>query len=422
MTFIVEVALSTGAGVDSSYLRLNDPVAGRLDIQRLAPDGLMTDLSAASDGFSRVMAFTVDRGSTQGAGTLVEYAAATLSLSLRDDDGDLDPVSIDEPIPGSLIRLSKAWGGVVYSVFTGTIDSWLPEHRYPDQAVITVTATDMLASLGGYARGAIVPVGDGDDTGERLNRVLDSIGWPAGQRDIDTGVSVLVETDLSGNALDEARDVAQAEVGDLWATPAGLIKFRNRHALYLDSASTTVQATFGSGGGSEIPWVGSLGMSYDRSALVNVVRASRDAEDAVAIEVGDDASRLRYGDKSPQGDVRLPFATDDEVAGWASYVLARDSFPKLRITDMDLDVRVDEAALYPQVLGRDFGDRIAVVRRPPGVAPDTREVHIRGIRHEFQAPLAWRTSWELEPAPSANPFFLDDPVRGELDAGNALIY
>ncbi len=420
MTFVVQVALSTGAGVGAEYLRLDDPVAGRLDVQQLAPADLMTDFSTDALGRQRVMAFTIDRGSTQGAGALVEYAAGTLSLSLRDDDGDLDPASIDEPIPGALIRLSKMWGGTAYPLFTGTIDSWLPEHRYPDQAVVVVTATDMLGSLAGTNRGEIAAVGDGEDAGARLNRILDSIGCPAGQRDIDTGIATLTATTLDGGALDEARHVARAEVGDLWATPAGLIRFRNRYAPYLDAAAATVQATFGSGGGAELPFVGTLGVSYDRSQLINLVRARRDDDLATVYEVGDTVSRSRYGDRAHE-QLDLPFATDGEVTGWAGYVIGRDAQPKLRFDSLEVDVRADKDGLYPQILARDFGDRIAVVRRPPGVAADTREVHIRGVRHAFVAPDEWKTSWELEPASSANPLILDDLVRGELDATNTLI-
>lgn len=421
MSFVVLVGLSTGAGVGSQYLRLDDPVAGQLDVGQLAPADLMTDFSTDSYGFQRVMQFSIDRGSTQGAGNLVEYAAGTLNLTLRDDNGDLDPANIPEPIPGCLIQLSKLWDGVAYPLFTGTIDSWLPEHRYPTQAVVNITASDMLTALAGTNRGELaLGVGAGEDAGARLNRILDSVGWPAGQRDIDTGVASLTATSLAGNALDESRHTARAEVGDLWATASGLIRFRNRYGLFLDATSTTVQATFGTGGGSELPFVGALGLSYDRDELINLVRAKRDDDLATVYEVGDSISRARYGDRSHE-QLDLPFATDDEVTSWAGYVIGRDAYPKLRFDSLDLDVRADEAALYPQVLLRDFGDRIAVVRRPPGVAADTREAFIRSINHSFTAPNRLRTSWGLEPASPSTPLFLDDPARGQLDAANVLI-
>jgi hypothetical protein len=414
VTFIVQVGLSTGAGVDPAFLRLDDPVAGLLDQQLLATPDLFTDLSVDANGQQRVMSFEITRTSTQGAGQLVEYAAGTLSLTLRDDNGDLDPANIAEPIPGVAISLSKIWAGTVYPLFTGTVDSWLPNLLAPSQATITITASDALAEIGGYDRGATAPLGAGAPSGTRINAVLDGINWPAGRRNIDAGTVTLAASDFSGNALDELRNDATAEVGDLWATAAGVIRFRARYGLYLNAASTTVQGTFGSGAG-ELPWVGDLGLSYDR-ALINLVRASRPS--GTVYEIGDAVSRSRYRDKAEE-QLNLVLNDDAQVQSWASYVLARDSVPKLRFTDITIDVRANEAVLYPQVLTRDFGDRIAVVRRPPGVT-DSREAYIRGIHHSFIAPLEFKTRWELEPAVLGSPFILDDAVHGLLD-NNVLI-
>lgn len=419
MTFLVEVALSTGAGVDPSYLRLDDPVAGLLDVQVLAPDDVFTDFSTDSDGKQRVMSLSIDRSSTQGAGALVEYAAGTLSLTLRDDGGDLDPANIAEPIPGVAIQVSKVWAGDVYSLFTGTIDSWEPEHRYPDQAVVQITATDNLGAIGGYNRGEQVASGAGRTSGNRIGDILDLIGWPAGLRDIDSGTVSLAATTFGGSVLDLLRDVTQAEVGQLWARPDGRIRWRDRYDLYTAAASITSQGTFGSGPG-ELPWVGRLGISYTRDNLINLIRATREGS-AVVFESADEASRARYGDRSP-GQFNVQLHLDDEVAAWTDYVRARDSIPKLVFTDVTIDVRADEDALYPQVLTRDFGDRIAVVRRPPGVSSDTRQAYIRGIHHSFEAPLQWQTRWELEPAVESDPFILDDAVRGLLDSTNVLVY
>jgi len=416
VTFIVKVGFSTGAGVDPSYLRLDDPVAGLLDVQHLAPDDVFTDVSTDSNGMQRVMSLSIDRSSTQGAGPLVEYAAGTLSLTLRDDNGDLDPTSIAEPIPGIAIQVSKVWAGNVYSLFTGTIDTWEPEHRYPDQAVVQITATDNLGAVSGYNSDEQASSGAGQLTGTRINAILDLIGWPAGQRDIDSGVVTLAATTFEGNALDNARDVTQAEVGQLWARPDGRIRWRDRYDLYTAATSLTVQGTFGSGPG-ELPWTGQLGVSYSKANLINLVRTTRDG--TTVFESSDEESRSRYGDHTP-GLFTLPIDNDAQTAAWADFVRARDSVPKLIFTDVTIDVRADEDVLYPQVLTRDFGDRIAVVRRPPGVAADTREAYIRGIHHSFEAPLAWQTRWELEPASTDSPLFLDDPVRGLLD-NNVLI-
>ncbi|HEX2550212.1 MAG TPA: hypothetical protein VHK64_01340, partial [Nocardioidaceae bacterium] len=273
MTFIVKIGLSTGVDIDPTWLRLDDPVAGLLDSHVLAPDDVLTDVSTDSNGMQRVMSLSVDRSSTQGAGALVEYAAGTLSMTLRDDAGDLDPVTLGEPIPGIPITVAKVWDGDVYPLFTGTIDSWEPEHRYPDQAVILVTATDNLGKVGGYNSGEQTPSGAGQLAGARIDALLDLIGWPDGQRDIDAGTVTLAATTFEGNVLDSARTVTQAEVGQLWAKANGDIRFADRYSLYLDGG--TVMGTFGSGAG-ELPWVGTLGISYTKQGLINLVRAVRD--------------------------------------------------------------------------------------------------------------------------------------------------
>jgi hypothetical protein len=97
---------------------------------------------------------------------------------------------------------------------------------------VVITASDRLASFAGYDRAAVTPTGAGATSGARINAVLDGVGWPAGARNIDTGTTTVAATDFSGNALDEMRNVATAEVGDLWATADGKIRFRSRYNLY----------------------------------------------------------------------------------------------------------------------------------------------------------------------------------------------
>lgn len=418
MTFLVSVGFTTGAGVDASYLRLNDPVAGRLDTALLAPAGLTTDLSTDANGFQRVMEFAIDRSSTQNSQTLFEYAAGTLSLTLRDDNGDLDPANIAEPIPGVSITLAKVWNGMTYPLFTGTVDSWLPSLVGPDQAVVKITASDALSQLSGYVFNEGAAVGAGELSGARIARLLDEVGWPTGRRDLDPGTATLGAVTMTGSALDLLRTTATAEVGDLWATADGLIRFRDRYRLYTDTSSSTVQAVFGRDmAGGELPYI-SLGMSYDDSGLINVVRASRDG--GTVYESRDDTSRFRYGEKAIE-QLSLVLNDDFQVSAWADYVRARGSVPQLRFTNVVIDPRVDESTYYPQVLTRDFGDRIRIVRRPPGVTADSREQYIRGIHHAFSAPNTWQTTWELEAAVSGAPMLLDDAILGLLDH-NVLIY
>ena len=82
----------------------------------------------------------------------------------------------------------------------------------------------------------------------------------------------------------------------------------------------------------------------------------------------------------------------------------------------------DPADLFPQALGREIGDMVAVIRRPPGVAPITKQLIIRGITHTVDiSSNSWQTQWMLQDAARYAFFNLNDPTAGQLD-NNPLAY
>lgn len=420
MTLLVEVGLAVGSTIDPTYLLLGSATQGVLDVNRLAPADTFADLSG------REMDLQVDHQSSR-TGPLVEYSARTCTLTLLDDDGALDPATLEAAgltAPGSILRIRKLYGGTVWPVFTGTVDTWVPEHRYPTHATVTITATDGFSLLEAQDRDpAVLPVGAGETTGARAARVLDAASWPASARSLAAGRSTLAATDMDGTALNELQDVARNEVGEFYVQADGVAYFRDRWAVVTDPRSATSQVTFGSGVG-EIPYVGRPGFAWDKTQLANLIRAAREAG---ASQASSDATSVgRYGLHSP-GEVALALQTDAEVLAWTRYVLAQDKDPESRFTSLDLECAADPAVLFPQALGRRFGDRVTVVRRPPAVPPgsivDAREVFLRSVSHTWSAdrPGMWRTTWGLQPAGKYPLFVLDSATNGVLDR-NVLAY
>lgn len=401
---LVDFGFLTGADISTDYLRIGHPIYGRIGTGKIAPNDLLSDYS------DRLMAMSVERTSTRSVGPLVEYNAGTATLELLNDDGALDPVNLAHPAPGVAVRIRQAHNGTTYPVYRGFVKSWVPEHRSPNHSVIVVTATDGFDRIAGYERGPSVAAGAGEDTGARLHRILDSVGWPASERDIATGDSTLQATTLEGDALDEAQRAVRAEVGEFYVDEVGNMFFRNRRGLLTEARSNTSQATFGLGVG-EIKYVDRLGVSYDDEQFVNLVRATRIGG---VEQVAEDAdSRSRYRDK-PAGDQELMLETDTAAASWARYVLRQDALPQFRITSLTLDARLEpEHPVFAQALGRRMGDRITVVRRPPGVV-DSRELFIRSISHSWSSPDVWRTTWGLESASKYEFFVIGHPLLGRV--------
>jgi hypothetical protein len=72
----------------------------------------------------------------------------------------------------------------------------------------------------------------GQTSGQRINTILDYAGFPAGRRDIDTGVAIMQNTGLSGtDPLAAMTEAVDTERGRLYAT-GGRIVFNDRNRLY----------------------------------------------------------------------------------------------------------------------------------------------------------------------------------------------
>jgi len=419
-TILLDIGIDLGLTDSSAFLHLNDATYGKLDTAELGPDLLFTMLG------SRVMDFTVTRSSSRVVGPVVTYDAGSATFTLRNDDGLLDPANLSESAVMGAVKLQAKYAGITYPVFRGFITSWVPEHRHPTHAVVNVTAVDGMQILANYPRTALgSPVGANESTGARINRILDSVNWSAADRSIAAGdTTALLATTLDGDALTEAQAIIRAEVGEFYCDESGFMFFRNRNAVLTETRSTTSQGTFGSNkAGGELPYVGIPGMSDDDQQLVNVVSATRTG--GVEQVAADAASRARYLDHKHE-EIDMFLQTDATVLDWAGFILHFDRLPENRYTSIDIDPRLDEANLYPHVLGRRFGDRITVVRRPPanpwGSIVDSRQVHIRSITHSWDAAAKkWATSWGLQPTDKLTYLILDHATLGKLNQ-NALAF
>lgn len=416
---IVEAAFSVGAST-STWFTLDDTARGVLGVATLASGTVWSDISAY------VRSFTIHRGSSRVDGPLVRYEPGACSVVLANPDRRFDPTNLAGPYtaagatevtPMRAIRIRATWAGVTYDLFRAYADAWDVAWSDPNWSEVTLTATDAFKILANHSRPAAAAVGAGEDSGARVGRILNSVGWSATDRIIATGNSTLQATTLEGDALAELQLVTDSEIGELYVDGAGRLVFRNRVAILQDARSNTPQATFGDGGGSELGYHG-LGISYDDTQFVNYVRVTRVGGTEQAVQ--DTTSQAMYLTRTfERSDLLLQ--TDADALSYARWVLYQSKDPELRFDSLQVKAHGDGANLFPQVLGREIGDRITVIRRPPGGgSPITRDAFIRGITHEW-APATWTTGWTLQSATKSAFFTLDNASLGALDA-NALAY
>lgn len=368
---------------------------------------------------------TTRRGSARIDNPIVRYEAGTAAVNLNNTDRRFDPTHLGGPYvsdgkslvtPMRPIRIRAVWDATTYSVFRGFVDQWDVDFVANIYSEVAVTATDGFKVLRNKRRPASAPVGAGEDTGARITRILNSAGWPAGDRVIATGNSTLQETDLEGEALRELQDTAESEIGELYIDGGGRVVFRNRHAILTEARSNTVQYTFGSPG-EFTP--AQARINTDDATLWNEIRAQRTG--GVEQLAGDAASQDEYQTRTYQVP-DLMLQDDITVGEYASWILYVSKDPEVRFDSIEIHAHADPVNLFPQVLGREIGDRIRIIRQPPGGgSPITRDVFIRGISH-VTGPGTWITTWNLQSATKYGSFLvLDNPILGKLDQ-NALAY
>ncbi|MFI6737435.1 hypothetical protein ACIBI9_31305 [Nonomuraea sp. NPDC050451] len=359
----------------------------------------------------------------------LRYNAGNGSIVLSNNNRQYDPTNLSGPyvsagetlvLPMRQVRIRGTYNAITYGIMRAYADSWNLDWNGPNWSQAEVPFTDGFKVLEANERLAVAPVGASENSGARITRILDSAGWPAADRDIATGNSTMQATTLAGSALTECFLVADSELGEFYVDGDGNMTFRNRHAMLLESRSNSVQATFGDGVGELQYSNNGLTLSYDHETLANRAQIARTGGTQ---QVASDATSISKYLTRTFNRTDLLLENDAETLAYAQWILFTSKEPELRFDAIKINPLSDPATLMAQVLGREIGDRIRILRRPPGGGtPITRDVFIRGISHKI-TPSTWQTTWVLQSATKYGNFFvLDSPILGLLDSQIGLGY
>ncbi|MEU4399786.1 hypothetical protein [Micromonospora orduensis] len=421
---IVDVGFSSPTV--GNVFTIDDPVRGRIGMVPIGSNATWTDISGW------VRSWRTRRGANRADAPLVRYDAGTATIVLHDPDRRFDPENLAGPYvvdgwsqvePMRRVRIRAVWDGETYPIFDGFADDWQPDYQGNTWTYVTLTATDATKVFAANDRVAVdPPVGAGEDSGARIARILDASDWPTADRSISVGDSTMQATDLDGNQLAEMQLVQDSELGHLFVDATGRVVFRNRHAMLTDPRSNASQAKFGDGGygaTGELPYADVELSSADEGLAntVTITRAGGTPQTAV-----NEAAKARYLTKTFT-KTGLLLETDADVLGYAQMLRSQFGDPGRRFSRIAFRTPTPEVegAVWPAVLGRDFGDRITVVRRPPGGGdPIERDVFVRGVEHDSDGEK-WTSALATQPASRYAFFTIADPILGVIGA-NAIAY
>lgn len=414
----------TAAGA-SGVFTVGHPTLGQVGIVPIGDGDIWTDVTPW------VRSWSVRRGAGNGDQPTLRFDPGTASIEFNDGDRRFDPENLAGPyvLAGESqveamrrVRIRAVWNGVTYPIFYGYADDWKPSYQGNSWTYTTLTATDASKLFAAADRSAIAPVGASEDSGARVNRILDVYGWSATERVIATGDTTLQATTMAGNTLAELLLVQDTEQGEFYIDAQGRPVFRNRLAALTETRSTASQALFGDGGYAatgEIPFADAIQSTPD-DTLVNSIYVSRAG--GTEIQIGDGPSLIRYLPKSHTRNDLL-METDDGALQWGNWLRYQYGTPARRFARLEFNTPAPsvEAAFWPALLGREFGDRITAIRRPAGGGdPIERDCFVRGVEHSSNG-VEWRSAFVLQGADRMSFFVVGDPVLGRVGL-NAIAY
>jgi hypothetical protein len=367
-------------------------------------------------------------------------------LLLMNQDRALDPTNAAGPyfpniLPMRHVRLRAVHEGVTYDLGRGYIRGWPQGWRARVAAEVPVEWEDAFSVLARYEMADFTarPV---EPAGARIEAVLTEFGWPGtGQvppgvtwwlvetagsgelgdtttlgeagRVIDPGRSEVLAHVPEGNLLEYLLKVAEdTERGQLYVRPNGELTFHQRPV-----ATGSPLAVFGDDlAGGELR-MRDLVLAYDDEKLWTIGRVSIEGSSATH-EASDAEAVAAYGPRVLSVSGTL-FASEADAEALAGYLVGRFGRPRVRPERLTVLPRLQDAAEWSHVLGRELNDRILVRRRPPGGGEAIEiDARIVGVGHEGN-PRSWSTTWTLITTEAVT-WILGASEQGELGVATVL--
>lgn len=399
----VSLNFSSGATFGNPFT-IGDPVDGVLGVGILSDNtapALVIDLTATTRSIN------IRRGRNVLRDT---YESGSATIRVYDVDGRFNPQNTSSDLYGQLtplrkMRISATYNGVSYYLFSGYTTTYAYSYDQAEQVgYVDITAFDAFRLLNLANVTTITGQAAGQTTGTRINKILDTVSFPNGLRDIDTGDS-LVQADpaTTRTALNAIINAEFSEQGAFYCNSEGQAVFKSRSNVIASAGGTPIE--FNQTGG--IPYK-NLQFAFDDKLIINQATITRIggtaqyAEDAGSVTTYFPHS-VSYGD--------LIIQSDADAMNIARLYVATRSDTTIRIDSMTLDL-LDTAVPTGTILGIDYFQNVNISNIQPDGSTITKNLQVQGLSWEI-TPNKWLgTLTTLEPI--ADGFIIGNSTYGVL--------
>lgn len=345
------------------------------------------------------------------------FQTGTASFQIADQNADFNPQNPASPYylllqPLRKIQLSAIdpATGLEHNMFSGYITGYnYTQSRDTGQvSYTTITAVDGFQLLNLSTVSTITGAVAGETTGTRIGRILDSVSWPSGMRDVDTGLTtVQADPGTTRTALSALQTVATTEYGALYMDASGQVVFQDRN-LTTKSIGDTATTFADDGTGiaySNLQWVLNDAQIFNEANVTATGLAKQTASDATSIST--------YF-KHSYNISDLLMQTTSEALDYAKAYVASRKDTSIRVDAITLDLTTANYATgVTAALTLDYFAPVTIKQAQPNGTTLQKTFQIFGVAHDVR-PGQWKTTFTtLEPI--IDGFILNNTNYGILD-------
>jgi hypothetical protein len=345
-----------------------------------------------------------------------KYQSGTATVRILDENGDWNPQNTLSPyypnlIPLRSIVISANYLGTEYPIFKGYITEY--QYTYPkDQEIgyVDLICSDAFRLVFNSNVTVVAGQAAGQGTGTRIDKILDTIGWPSSSRSIMSG-NTLCQADpaTTRSALAAIETATFTEQGAFYFDKAGNAVFKARDFVY-ESPAFTPTVFSNAVGSPDIPYSG-ITFALDDKTIVNQATVTRIGGTA---QTASDATSIAtfFLHSITANDMLMQ--TDAEALNLASNFVASRKDTALRIDSITLDlVTLGYSAGVTAALDLDYFDPMQITNVNVAGTSIVKTLQCQGIAHSI-TPNTWRTTLTTQEN-ILDGFILDSTLYGILD-------
>lgn len=305
------------------------------------------------------------------------YESGTCTVRVYDPDGSWNPQNVSSiyyPFltPLRKLRVSATVGGVGYFLFSGyTTDYKYSYDQAENMGYVDLICSDAFRLMQQATVTTVASATAGQDTGTRINKILDQVSFPTSMRTIEIGnTTCQADPGTSRTALAAIKNAEFSEQGAFYFDSEGTANFISRTNVIKKYGETPIEFNQTTG----IPY-SDLRFAFDDKLIINssgmtIVGGTQ--------QVAENADSIARYFSHQLNESNLVAQTDADALNIARIYVATRASTSIRIDAMTVDL-LDPAVPTATMLGLDYFSNLKITNVQPQGSTIVKTLQCQGL-------------------------------------------